>query len=123
MAAVCKKRKQFMVACGAAGGKTSAMNIIHEDLARTTGDPLLSRMRYDLRKKYGFPKLKAGKRVEKFGIPCVYTADPVKRPEGVCDVGTGLSCAGYGSSVVVTAALGLAAASVAINHITRTDSK
>ena len=34
MAAVCKKRKQFMVACGAAGGKTSAMNIIHEDLAR-----------------------------------------------------------------------------------------
>ncbi|MTP25735.1 tRNA threonylcarbamoyladenosine dehydratase, partial [Turicibacter sanguinis] len=123
MAAVCKKRKQFMVACGAAGGKTSAMNIIHEDLARTTGDPLLSRMRYDLRKKYGFPKLKAGKRVEKFGIPCVYTADPVKRPEGVCDVGTGLSCAGYGSSVVVTAALGLAAASVAINHITGTDSK
>ena len=123
MAAVCKKRKQYMVACGAAGGKTSAMNIIHEDLARTTGDPLLSRMRYDLRKKYGFPKLKAGKRIEKFGIPCVYTADPVKRPEGVCDVGAGLSCAGYGSSVVVTAALGLAAASVAINHITGIDTK
>ena len=114
MAAVCKKRKQYMVACGAAGGKTSAMNIIHEDLAR---------MRYDLRKKYGFPKLKAGKRIEKFGIPCVYTADPVKRPEGVCDVGAGLSCAGYGSSVVVTAALGLAAASVAINHITGIDTK
>ena len=123
MAAVCKKRKQYIVACGAAGGKTSAMNIIHEDLARTTGDPLLSRMRYDLRKKYGFPKLKAGKRIEKFGIPCVYTADPVKRPEGVCDVGAGLSCAGYGSSVVVTAALGLAAASVAINHITGIDTK
>ena len=122
-AAVCKKRKQYIVACGAAGGKTSAMNIIHEDLARTTGDPLLSRMRYDLRKKYGFPKLKAGKRIEKFGIPCVYTADPVKRPEGVCDVGAGLSCAGYGSSVVVTAALGLAAASVAINHITGIDTK
>lgn len=119
IASVCKKRGQLMIACGAAGGKTSAMTIFQEDLARTKGDPLLSRMRYELRKKYGFPKLKEGKRIEKFGILCVYTDDPVRRPEGVCDVASGLSCAGFGSSVVVTAAIGLAAASIAINHITR----
>lgn len=117
MAALCKRRKQDFVACGAAGGKTSALNIQCKDLALAEGDPLLSRMRYELRKKYGFPRPADGGKISKFGIPCVYTTDPVRRPEGVCDVASGLSCAGYGSSVVVTAAIGLAAASVAINKI------
>lgn len=117
MADVCRRRKQYLISCGAAGGKTSAMHIQCEDLARAKGDPLLSRMRYELRKKHGFPKPAEGKKIVKFGIPCVYTSDPVRRPEGVCDVASGLSCAGYGSSIVVTAAIGLAASSVVINEI------
>lgn len=123
VANVCKKRGQFLVVSGAAGGKISPLGLKIDDLARVEGDPILARLRHTLRKDYGFPKRKEKRAPEKFGIIAVYTTETIKRPEGICDMQSGLSCAGYGSSVVVTASLGFAAASVAINHIVRPSDK
>lgn len=119
VAALCRQRGQFLVVCGAAGGKVLPTDWKVEDLARTQGDPILASLRHLLRKRYGFPQSKKGKRApEKFGITAVYTSEQIKRPVGECEMQmAGLSCVGYGSSVVVTATLGLVAASVVINHI------
>ncbi|MBP6637304.1 MAG: tRNA threonylcarbamoyladenosine dehydratase, partial [Sulfuritalea sp.] len=84
------------------------------DLARTTQDALASRVRARLRKEYGFsrdPK-------KKFGVDCVFSPEQSRRGETACatagpeefDAGAGLNCAGYGSSVAVTAGFGFAAA-------------
>ena len=88
------------------------------DLSRTVQDPLLAKVRSLLRKEYGFtrdPK-------KKFGIPAVFSTEPVRHPErgDACALPAspaGLNCAGYGSSVCVTAAFGFFAASVALRHI------
>lgn len=119
LAAYARSKKIKIITCGAAGGKVNPQNILIEDLARAKGDPLLSSMRHDLRKKYGFPKAKEKGQPEKFGISAVYSEEQVKRPEGVCpaELSSGLACSGYGSGVVETATLGFIAASVAINAI------
>ena len=52
----CRKLKQFIVTSGAAGGRVDPAQIRTGDLGRITGDPLLSSVRYRLRKAYGFPK-------------------------------------------------------------------
>lgn len=119
IAALCRKRGQFLVVSGAAGGKVSPLGMKVDDLARVQGDPILSSLRHVLRKQYGFPKSSTGKRApEKFGLLAVYNEEQVKRPTEACEMQmSGLSCAGYGSSVVVTASLGFTAASVVINHI------
>ena len=48
------------------------------------------------------------------GLHCVYSKENVARPEQACEVDGSLNCAGYGSSVAVTAAFGMAAAAAAI---------
>jgi tRNA A37 threonylcarbamoyladenosine dehydratase len=76
----------------------------------------LAKVRALLRKEYGFsrdPK-------RKFGIPAVFSTEPVRHPErGNACAPHGLSCAGYGSSVCVTASFGFFAASLALNHLAR----
>ena len=59
---------------------------------------------------------------KKFGIPAVYSSEPVRYPDtgNSCEAPaspTGLNCAGYGSSVCVTASFGLFAASEALRQI------
>jgi tRNA A37 threonylcarbamoyladenosine dehydratase len=48
------------------------------------------------------------------GVSCVFSREAVVRPEAVCDAGQAsdgtLNCHGYGSSIMVTASFGLAAA-------------
>jgi len=90
-----------LVICGGAGGKLDPSRIKAADLAKTTQDPVLSKVRYALRKEYGFssdPK-------KKLGITAVYSDEP---RQGVAS--GGLSCAGYGSAVTVTATFGFVAA-------------
>ena len=93
------------------------------DLGRITGDPLLASVRYRLRKAYGFPKgpAKPGKLPPAFNVAAVYSDEPVKKPmAGACEVDPqtrGLACSGYGSGVVVTASMGMAAASIALNYL------
>ena len=71
-----------------------------------------------MRKEYGFTRdLK-----KKFGIPAVFSSEPLRYPETAasCEAPTslaGLNCAGYGSAVCVTAPFGLFAASVVLRAI------
>jgi len=52
-------------------------------------------------------------------VTAVYSDEPVVRSQSVCEVQTaeGLSCAGYGSSVMVTAPIGMMAAATAVENI------
>lgn len=123
---LCRRRKQFVVTSGAAGGRVNPLLIKNGDLGRITGDPLLASVRYRLRKAYGFPKASAkpGKLPPAFNVAAVYSDEPVKKPmAGACEVDPqtqGLACSGYGSGVVVTASMGMAAASIALNYLVET---
>jgi tRNA A37 threonylcarbamoyladenosine dehydratase len=112
LVAHCRSGRIPVVTTGGAGGRTDPTRIRIDDLARTTQDALASRLRARLRKEHGFPR----DAKKKFGVPCVYSDEQIRRPTGAdfCDVDEaglhGLNCAGYGSSVAVTAGFGCAAA-------------
>ena len=118
----CRRQRIRLVCVGAAGGQTDPGRVQLADLARTTEDPLLSKVRASLRREHGFPR-EPGK---KFGVDCVYSTEPLTYPDaegGVCDERPedahlhGLNCAGFGSSVCVTAAFGLRAAAQVLNSL------
>ncbi len=109
-----------VITCGAAGGRLDPTRIASGDLARIAGDPLLAKVRQRLRRDFGFPRESAGKS-KAFSVLAVYSDEPVQRPttqggESV-DLSAGLACAGYGSSVVVTATMGFVAASEALARL------
>ena len=89
------------IVAGSAGGKTRPWALEVGDLSRTEQDPLLAKVRYQLRKDHNFPK---GER-QKFGVMAAFSRQAVKRQTD-CDAGAGLNCAGYGSVVAVTATMG-----------------
>ena len=104
-----------LVCVGAAGGKRRGEHVAIDDLAHTTHDPLLASLRQRLRKAGAAP------RQGRIGVRCVFSREPVQRPQGDgCDLaapGAALACAGYGSSVTVTATFGLVAAGEAIEQL------
>ncbi|GAA5169490.1 tRNA threonylcarbamoyladenosine dehydratase [Viridibacterium curvum] len=102
----CSRVGQLLVVCGGAGGKQDPSRIRVDDLSRTEQDPLLAKVRARLRKEHGFTRDPR----RKFGVEAIYSSEPVQMP-AMCDpVGPqGLSCAGYGSDVCVTASVGLLA--------------
>jgi tRNA threonylcarbamoyladenosine dehydratase len=116
MAAWCVKKAVPLVMAGGAGGKQDPTQIREEDLSKTMQDPLLAKVRAQLRKIHGFPKDPR----RKFGVTAIYSQEPVQRPQA-CDAGNGpqgLSCAGYGSGVCVTAPFGFFVAASALRIIT-----
>jgi tRNA A37 threonylcarbamoyladenosine dehydratase len=98
------------VGVGAAGGKRLPQRVEVDDLASVTHDPLLAAVRQRLRREHG------AARGAPMGLRCVFSREPVHRPAG-CEVGAGLACHGYGSSVTVTAAFGLAAAAEIVEQL------
>jgi tRNA A37 threonylcarbamoyladenosine dehydratase len=121
LAAFCRQRKIPLIMAGGAGGRIDPTRIRHGDLARSSGDRLLAKVRNSLRRGHNFPR---GDKV-KFGIACVYSDEPLRKPLAYsCDVEddtlTGLNCSGYGSSVCVTAPFGFAAASLVLNLLLET---
>jgi len=111
----CRRNKLPIVTTGGAGGRTDPTRIRIDDLSRTTQDALASKLRALLRKDYGFTR----EAKKKFGVPCVFSDEPIQRPQTAsCDLDEaglhGLNCAGYGSSVAVTAGFGFAAAAHAL---------
>ena len=124
MIAVARERGLPLVTCGAAGGQIEPTQIRVDDLARTLQDPLLAKVRGQLRKAHGFtrdPK-------KKFGVEAVFSTEPLRypAPEAACDVAAGaagapgpagLNCAGFGSVVTVTACVGMFAAARVINGL------
>lgn len=116
----CQRHAIPVFTSGAGGGRIDPTRIAVGDLARIQGDPLLSKLRHKLRREYGYAREDARGRVPKFGVAAVYSDEPVRRPDATCAADgfvAGLACAGYGSSVVVTASLGLALAGAAINAL------
>lgn len=120
MIAFCRRRKLPIVVAGAAGGQLDPTQIRVADLTQTIQDPLLAKVRSILRREYGFAR--DGKK--KFGVPAIYSTEPLRYPstDSSCDAErgpAGLNCAGFGSSVCVTSAFGMAAAAQAIQVITK----
>ncbi|WP_199540222.1 tRNA cyclic N6-threonylcarbamoyladenosine(37) synthase TcdA [Paraburkholderia kururiensis] len=127
----CVARGQPLVTVGGAGGQLDPTRIRIDDLALTIQDPLLSKVRAQLRKQHGFPR---GPKA-KFKVSAVYSDEPLIYPEtAVCDIDAeaehvstspghsgpvGLNCAGFGSSVCVTASFGFAAASHVLRALAR----
>lgn len=117
MAAHSRKTKQCFISVGAAGGKRMAHLVDISDLSATTHDPLLSQLRYRLRKQYGAPK--DGKRM---GVMCVFSKEAVAPPDASCSIEGGdgtLNCHGYGSVVAVTATFGQCAAGWVLDQLAR----
>lgn len=116
IAVQCRAHRMPLVMAGGAGGKTDPTRLCVDDLARTLQDPLLAKVRARLRKEHGFPRDPK----KKFGIEAVYSPEPLRYPEAACasaQAPQGLACAGYGSSVVVTATAGLFAAARALERL------
>jgi tRNA threonylcarbamoyladenosine dehydratase len=111
MAAWARTHQLPFVTVGAAGGKRQAHAVEVADLANTTHDPLLAALRNRLRREQGAP------RTGRIGVQCVFNREPVARPQTdgqACEVDGTLNCAGYGSSVMVTATFGLTAANALV---------
>jgi tRNA A37 threonylcarbamoyladenosine dehydratase len=121
LADFCQLNTIPLLMSGSAGGRLDPTRLQTSDLASVTGDKLLAKVRNQLRRNHGFPKPSNTKKVAKFGIQCVYSDEPVIKPADNCDVAssslTGLNCAGYGSSVCITATFGFALAQMAINRV------
>lgn len=119
LANFCKLKSLPIMMSGSAGGRLDPTRTQVSDLAHVQGDKLLAKVRNQLRRDFGFPKASNLGKPTKFGISCVYSDEPVIRPNEACETTneslTGLSCAGYGSSVCVTAPFGYTAASLAIS--------
>ncbi|MCL2162183.1 MAG: tRNA threonylcarbamoyladenosine dehydratase, partial [Betaproteobacteria bacterium] len=97
----CRQARLPLLMSGGAGGKTDPCRIQVRDLALTTQDRLLSRVRAHLRRKHGFTR-EPGKT---FGIETVTSNESPRLPSacGTDNGPQGLSCAGYGSSMAMTA--------------------
>lgn len=118
MIAWCRRNHVSIVTVGGAGGQIDPTRIEVADLARTVQDPLLAKVRSNLRRDFGFPRDPK----KKFGIEAVFSTEPLRYPEtgATCDIPrgpSGLNCAGFGSSMCVTAAFGMAAVAVALKRL------
>ncbi len=128
LAAWARRTGTAFVTCGAAAGKRQAQKLEIDDLHATTHDPLLASLRQRLRSQHGAP------RSGKIGVRCVFSRESVAPPEpdeAACDIDDAadtspaaearrdntLNCHGYGSTVVVTASFGMAAAGDAIAQL------
>ncbi len=96
-----------IVVSGGAGGRMDPGAVTVADLARAENDALLSKVRARLRKGYGFPKGAADpSRTRPFGIRAVFSTEKARpcAPDAALEVG---QAAGFGTSMVVTASVGL----------------
>ena len=114
MAAWALKQRVLFITVGAAGGKRLAHKVDIDDLANTSHDPLLAKLRYNLRREHG-----AARDGKKMGISCVFSREAVAPPDASCDVQRdgSLNCSGYGSVVSVTATFGQCAAGWVFDQI------
>ncbi|MBU6492636.1 MAG: tRNA threonylcarbamoyladenosine dehydratase [Burkholderiales bacterium] len=113
-------RAQPIITVGGAGGQLDPTRIRIDDLARTIQDPLLSKVRARLRRVHGYAR---GPKA-KFGVPAVYSDEPLIYPDAACAADgepatgpQGLNCAGFGASMCVTAGFGLAASAYVLRRL------
>lgn len=123
-----RSRGTPIVVCGGAGGKTDPLALRGGDLSTALNDALLAKLRNVLRRQHGFARAsdqagKPRKRVPKMNVFALWLDQPAILPAAWAggEGRTDLSCAGYGSVVTVTAAMGMAAAHRAIQWIVERD--
>lgn len=129
----CHARGIPVITCGGAAGKVEPGLVQVADLMEAHHDRLLMFVRKLLRKHHGFPK-RGGKR---FGVPCVFSPEPIVLPEGCATAAEGaadsgpfgdeagrLNCEGrLGSAVFVTAVFGFHAAAHVVKTLVATGEK
>jgi tRNA A37 threonylcarbamoyladenosine dehydratase len=115
MVLMARRLRLPLVVCGGAGGKTSVLGLQFGDLADASQDALLSKLRQKLRREHGFAAGRMGSRSPRMGIKALWYPQAARLPQAWGgQAPQGLSCAGYGSMITVTATMGLAAAHAVI---------
>lgn len=119
----CKRHKVRVVTTGGAGGQIDPGQIEVADVARVIQDPLMAKVRAQLRRDYGF----STNVKRKFGIDCVYSTEQLRYPAANGDVshaksalsgGGRMDCSGgFGASMMVTASFGLRAAATLLHRL------
>lgn len=115
----CSANRMPLVVVGGAGGQIDPTRVEIRDLARTEQEPLLKKVRKILRAQYGFAR---GEK-QKYHIDAVFSMEPLRYPDAgdACAVDpnsiTGLNCAGFGSSMVVTATFGMVTAGQVLRRL------
>lgn len=117
MIAWCKRNKIKLVTVGGAGGQMDPTQVQVTDLAKTYQDPLLAKVRNQLRRDFGFSKNPA----RRFAVDAVFSTEHLTYPAAdgeVCQTKADaqgsmrMDCAsGFGASTVVTGTFGFVAAS------------
>jgi len=126
LVAWCKRRKLRLVVCGGAGGQIDPGMIRVGDLAKAKQDPLLAKVRSQLRRDYGFSKNPK----RKWGVDCVYSEEQLRYPiisgeqEGEVTLqkpGSGsmrMDCSsGFGAAMVVTCSFAMQATAVLLKKV------
>lgn len=121
--AFCKRNKIPLVTIGGAGGQLDPTLITIGDLAMTTNDPLLAKVRNNLRRDYHYSRNVK----RRFGIDAVYSTEQLKYPQpdgSVCgaksasDGAMRLDCSsGFGAVTVVTASFAFVAVSKVLKKL------
>ena len=128
----CKRNKLAIITIGGAGGQVDPSKIAISDLSKTYQDPLLAKVKNQLRREFNFPRAditKVSKR--NFSIDAVFSTEQLRYPTelgGVClakpDVTDGnnsamrLDCSGgFGATTHVTATFAFFAVGRAIDKL------
>jgi tRNA A37 threonylcarbamoyladenosine dehydratase len=128
----CKRNKMPIITIGGAGGQVDPSQIMITDLSKTYQDPLLAKVKNQLRREFNFPRAditKASKR--KFSIDAVFSTEQLRYPNDlgeVClakpDTSDGntkamrLDCSsGFGATTHVTATFAFFAVGRAIDKL------
>ncbi len=114
----CKRQKIPLVTIGGAGGQLDPTQIQLADLSQTVYDPLLAKVRNNLRRDYNYSRNPK----RRFGIDAVFSTEQLKYPKAdgsVCQAkpeaaegsaGMRLDCSGgFGAVTVVTASFAFVA--------------
>lgn len=119
----CKRIKLPIVTIGGAGGQVDPTQIKVDDLSRTYQDPLLAKVRNQLRRDFNFPK----NTKRKFRIDAVYSTEQLVYPTDdgdVChakqsnDGAMRLDCSGgFGAITHVTASFAFFACSIVLKKL------
>lgn len=119
----CRRQKIRIITLGGAGGQCDPTKIRLTDLARSQHDPLLSRVRKQLRQEYGFSRNPK----RRFEVASVWSEEQMVFPDIAGGVtrnkpdaapAEGLSCAGgIGSMMTVTAGFALFAVSYVLGKL------
>lgn len=119
----CKRNKLPIVTIGGAGGQIDPTKITIDDLSRTYQDPLLAKVRNQLRRDFNFPRNVK----RKFSIDAVYSTEQLMYPDAdgeVCyakqsnEGSMRLDCSGgFGAATHVTASFAFFAVSKALDKM------